>query len=553
MSEETNAEKLNKYIRAYVKNMNNTDNDELEVVFGNRENKITRIDFENVIAKLKSLGFTAINSSGSYHLNIQNQYIDQRSGRTNMSNIRTTVEGLKNIQDYCKTNSVLDTTTDQPYNHIKFMQKKKKIHGDDRFDTIHYDNFGFRINYKDEIIMKPQFGIVKDLLNSWDEKKKIFRLLKRFTFTHPNYPLNIDLSVVRTSTMSRGKMIPEFRIESSNIFKNPETYEIEIEVDKSRLPFIIDINEREDKLVRAINYSIKQNIKYVLSGLQESNYPISNDESYGILEEYIHVLHKHPPDRPIRTRDFVGPSSISLELNNVAHLEGDAKTPNIRNPYTITEKADGLRKLLFINRKGKVYLIDTNMKVQFTGIKTTKNIYFNSILDGEHVLHDKKKNFINYYLAFDIYYINKKDVRSNAFYKKTEEGIIGRLIELNKLIKNVDFEPFIGDNLPLKVRVKDFHYSDSHTDNIFENCRTILERVDEGQYEYETDGLIFTPAHTGVGSNREGEVLEPVKRTWKLSFKWKPPEQNTIDFLVTTIKNESSNDIIKNIFESEKM
>ena len=28
---------------------------------------------------------------------------------------------------------------------------------------------GFRINYKDEIIMKPQFGIV-DLLNSWDEK-----------------------------------------------------------------------------------------------------------------------------------------------------------------------------------------------------------------------------------------------------------------------------------------------------------------------------------------------------------------------------------------------
>ena len=553
MSEETNAEKLNKYIKAYVKNIDKEDTDELEVVFGNRQHKITRIDFENVISKLKSLGFVSVNTSGSYHLNIQNQYIDQRTGRTNISNIRTTVEGLKDIQDYCKSNTVVDSTTNKALHNVKFVQKKKKIDGGERYDPIDYENFGFRINYKEEKELKPGFGIVRDLLNTWNEKKKIFRLLKRFTYTHPKFPVNIDLSVVRSSSMSRGRMIPEFRIESSNLFKNPEIYEIEIEVDKIRLPKLFLAKEEEvNSAINAITASIRQTTKFVLSGLQESNYPISYNEVDDILDEYIHILYKHPPEGRIRSRNFVGPSSISLELNNIIPLEKDIKTPNIRNPYTITEKADGLRKLLFINRQGKVYLIDTNMKVQFTGIKTQKKIYFNSILDGEHVLHDKKGKFINNYLAFDIYYINKQDIRSRSFYKQTEEGIVGRLVELNRLINNIDFEPFIGDMIPLKVKAKDFHYSDSETDNIFENCRTILERVDDGQYEYETDGLIFTPADTGVGSTRAGEILEPVKKTWKLSFKWKPPEQNTIDFLVTTIKNESNHDTIKNIFESGK-
>ena len=35
----------------------------------------------------------------------------------------------------------------------------------------------------------------------------------------------------------------------------------------------------------------------------------------------------------------------------------------------------------------------------------------------------------------------------------------------------------------------------------------------------------------------------------ELSFKWKPPEFNTIDFLITTEKTESGDDIINNTFK----
>ena len=52
------------------------------------------------------------------------------------------------------------------------------------------------------------------------------------------------------------------------------------------------------------------------------------------------------------------------------------------------------------------------------------------------------------------------------------------------------------------------------------------------------DGLIFTPANSGVGSDVVGKEGKLKNETWKDSFKWKPPEFNTIDFLITTKKNK---------------
>ena len=257
------------------------------------------------------------------------------------------------------------------------------------------------------------------------------------------------------------------------------------------------------------------------------------------------------PERRIRTRDFVGPSSKSLERPNIAPLQEDSMVPNIRLPYTVTEKADGIRKLMMINSKGKIYLIDVNMKVQFTGIVSKNKESFNTILDGEHVLHDKLGAFINKYLAFDIYYMKKKDLRGNPFYvfdDASKEDDQSRLVQLNKLIRGLQPTPLVGVELPLKVDVKKFHIS-SDGPTMFRNCKIILDRVKDELFEYETDGLIFTPSDKGVGSSTIGETLDPVKRTWEWSFKWKPPEFNTIDFLVTTQKSETGQDKVGNIFQ----
>ena len=41
-----------------------------------------------------------------------------------------------------------------------------------------------------------------------------------------------------------------------------------------------------------------------------------------------------------------------------------------------------------------------------------------------------------------------------------------------------------------------------------------------------------------------------MKKTWIWALKWKPPEYNTIDFLVTTKKMSNGSDFIGNIFEN---
>ena len=67
-------------------------------------------------------------------------------------------------------------------------------------------------------------------------------------------------------------------------------------------------------------------------------------------------------------------------------------------------------------------------------------------------------------------------------------------------------------------------------------------------FEYETDGLIFTPCAKSVGSDKTGVITAPKKMTWQHSLKWKPSHFNTIDFLVRTKKTESGADFIGNVF-----
>lgn len=76
--------------------------------------------------------------------------------------------------------------------------------------------------------------------------------------------------------------------------------------------------------------------------------------------------------------------------------------------------------------------------------------------------------------------------------------------------------------------------------SIFGACNIIMQKINDGLFEYNTDGLIFTHTSFGVGSNQVGRAGKLSKVTWEYSFKWKPPQYNTIDFLVTTKKTKTA-------------
>ena len=52
----------------------------------------------------------------------------------------------------------------------------------------------------------------------------------------------------------------------------------------------------------------------------------------------------------------------------------------------------------------------------------------------------------------------------------------------------------------------------------------------------------------GVGLTKMDNKIKNFKSTWELSFKWKPPEYNTIDFYVSTKKSTDGKEFIGNIY-----
>jgi len=541
----------------YVKDV--TKNHELEVRFGTRNVKpVTKIDYDNVIRKLKSLGFTTTNDDGSYLLRIQNEFLDSTTGKFKTSNIRTEINGFHGIQEYCKHNDLKKMISkNNPGYTISFQKKSPFMTTDKKNEKVTHvvnnDDFNFRISHQLEENYSSTSGIIRGTLESWTNSKKIFRYLNRVTFSHKDYPINVDLSIVKSSKYMNRRPQLTSTTEESGVFTNPEVYEIELEIDNSRIGPGTDFQTADSLLL-----SIRKAIKYVLTGLQGTNYPISYVEQKKTLESYMRLVHgkDYNTEKRIYPSDFVGPSSFTLQVKNIVPVNEDAKIANIRTDFVVTEKADGERHLLYIDTKGKIYLINTNMNVVFTGAETQNKDILNSLLDGEIIHHDKYGKFINLYAAFDIYYLNGEDVRSFGFIqKKTEDKGQFRLSKLKKVVKECNLQSVTKSSsstsqsvAPFRIECKKF-YPSGNNENIFVACGSILERVEQGLFEYNTDGLIFTHALFGVGGEEVGKAGPLYKKTWDYSFKWKPPQYNTIDFLVTTVKNEKGLDRVTPIFE----
>lgn len=548
-------------------------NHELEVRFGTRGIKpLNKNDYDNVIKKLKSLGFSSINEVGTSSLKIQSEYLDKNTGKFKLSNTRVTINDLFQIQKYCKTNDLKAIYKDN-MNAVTFVNKNNIFIDNIKVFPVNFDEFNFRVSYQVEenISMNSKNFI----LQNWDKNKKTFRFLNRVTFTHPDYPINVDISITKFNGDIYKKT---YTVEESNVFNSPERIEIELEVDNDKIGPYTQFDTHE-KILEAL----RKVIKFVLSGLQNTNYPVSYLEQKEVMDEYMKILHKenYKPEKRIYPSDFVGPSSFTLQTSNIAEIDANSNIPNIRKDFVVTDKADGERNLLFISSKGKIYLINTNMQVIFTGAKTINKDIFNTLLDGELIANDKYGKFINLYAAFDIYYLNKVDIRMLPFIVKEEDldvsnknikntknnsdifqcrymllqNTISSMKALSIMDVNVTVETSKNTNeikkllSPITIKNKKFYPESIVKGNIFAACNDILTKVRENRFEYTTDGLIFTHAYYGVGSNKEGETGPLSKITWEYSFKWKPAEDNTIDFFVVTTKQQGGEDIVKTIYE----
>jgi hypothetical protein len=519
---------------------------ELEVRFGTRGiKKVTKADYENVIKVLKSFGFTCENYNGFYSLRIQNEFYNAKTGRNELSNIRSEIQGLEQIQLFCQSNNLKDLLFKHA-NSVKFLKKSPVfVKEREKVKPVNFDDFNFRVSLQNEEKLSSTKSNISFILKSWRNNKKSFRFINRLTFIHSSLPIKVELSVVKSTDF--GKVY--FTTDEANIFQKPENYEIEIEVNNSLVGPSTNFKKASEVLD-----GLRQVIKYVLIGLQKTKFPIPISSQNAVLREYMKLLFDDE-ERQVYPNSFIGPSSYTLQRINIAPINKNIIVPNIRNNYTVTDKADGERSMMFINQTGRIYLLSSSMSVMFTGAKTENKEVFMSLMDGELITNDKNGKYINLFAAFDLYFILGKNVRDYPLIAREPDKEKSRLFLLNGLIRTLNPVSIMSKKenevlSPMRFEVKHFYPSDPESDNIFTACDTILSKEKNGLFEYNTDGFIFTPAYFGVGSDKIGHAGPLKKITWEYSFKQKPAKFNTIDFLVTVKRDKDGSEIIHNIFEN---
>ena len=145
-----------KIVTEYLDDSKPLNTKELEIRFGTRGiKKTTKIDFDNVIEKLRSNGFTCHNPGGDYKLRIQNEFLDGKTGEMKVSNVRTEISGTSSIQKYCKTNRIVENIDDlyDLSSDVQFVQKRYSTNSEGAIYPVNFDDFNFRITLQEENVL----------------------------------------------------------------------------------------------------------------------------------------------------------------------------------------------------------------------------------------------------------------------------------------------------------------------------------------------------------------------------------------------------------------
>ena len=284
---------------------------------------------------------------------------------------------------------------------------------------------------------------------------------------------------------------------------------------------------------------------------------------------------------------FIGPKLVSMNIKDIQEKSSDTI---LKENYSVTDKADGLGMLMYIYGtdhlsdvdiqtitsskhvsdgkdildpyRGHIYLIDQNVNVYKTHLSLQEDqidTYVNTLFNGEYLDSDSRRNKINVFKIYDAYIFNNKDIKHLPLqHKKTgKESRINYIrtflesdddIDINKLVYKQKPITDYTNNI-LQISKKKFLYSypkvskktNKITTTLFKHSRQLWDKYTSNLSIYKYDGLIYTPCDTPVGySNNSCDYDLFTHTTWSKNIKWKPPYENTIDFLVKEVKEETN-------------
>jgi len=425
--------------------------------------------------------------------------------------------GVQAVMDYCRTNRIPDMSSGNKYvdykTRVEDMPPVKLTEYPLKFDIKHEEP----VSDPDKI---ERF--IKQIENP--NTLKHFRFKKRYSYHRGVFRL--DLTTIKSPSIAARTLV------QSGLFKVADTYEIELEYTGSK-----EVSSDENDSKPKVNVKSKVKKEKTKGGAgsetdtpkkkqrHASFYDESVHEAFSILGNVLrsvtntHLLMKHSEVEDIRigyaklvsgeknidlTKIFrytrIAPQPITLEKVNA--LPPGSTNHTICEGYSVTEKADGLRYLLYIDESRRGYLMSSlKLKPIYTGMQFNTP---NCVLDGELITEGRKGVQLFEYLVFDAYIHNGKSIKSLPHLGDESS----RMAIAKQILANHTKLQDIG----LTMRTKDFLL-----EPIFKSTKSILDKDARNQFMYHIDGVIFTP--TG-----------PIDTLSQ--FKWKPPSESTMDLRV---------------------
>ena len=391
--------------------------------------------------------------------------------------LRVVVIGAENILKVCTTGSFrgipLHVERKRRYFEVVTAIKGKS-------DTIDVPEANVRITLRHEEQLR------KDFSGAPMDSASHIRIIHRKSWTSLDGIVRYDFSQSKSKT----KQTKTF----ADILKQNPVYELELEV--------VDRAKSEAE----ITASVIRHISPVLAAFQGSQFVLPTSD-----------MQRYQMEFEMTRTPFLNP--VTLERR---HLLAD-RPNNILTGYTVTNKADGERCFLVVMRDKRVLRFTPSSVVTWTGLTATKDIHIGTIIDGEY-LKDR-----NQFCIFDVYWYRNRDVRRLPLFLSEDDMTKSRLGCARSFVADipVDFTTAVSAK-PFRVVTKLFLAGDG------EAMQEAIRRMLNTDFEYPTDGLVFTPRSSPVAP-----VGERRGKTWMTVYKWKPASHNSIDFLVKLKNGES--------------
>ena len=319
---------------------------------------------------------------------------------------------------------------------------------------------------------------------------------------HPLLPFRIDLThVTGWYINAQGEQIPI------------NTHEIELEVIY--------------KPIKSTQNELWPGVHFMLELLQNTPFPVTAGTVSSVMQGFNGLFESdiESLEWAMKKRNPHWSFNTSWRLFNVVNKPINLKMQALETPdlLAVTDKADGERRLMFIRPDGAYLLyppgdIMRYLRTPLEGqkISTDEQYYIEpehaktlqgTVIDGELVL---RADGTRDYLAFDLIVDREVDFRHIKF--------LDRIERLRELLSTT----------PINITMKEFLLPDAG--DFFTRVNQVLDDIPHKPYG--NDGLIFNNINDTYTT---GAV-----------YKWKPPEQLTIDFDLNQIGPTTFDLYVKN-------